>query len=177
MHRQTRLDGCSNTVCDHEEVMSPTPQFSYLKNGDSNTDLTLSPPGQNALCRHENFVSHTIRLSLVISSYKNSGTVRTPVPTHSLPCLDRFLKNPEQQEFKLLYHRGLVVPLIDPVHSLMFEMLMFLTQSKGNKHFIPTVLPIPMNMLLLCPQTLSDIRFPFGGEINEARSGTHSHRF
>lgn len=59
----------------------------------------------------------------------------------------------------------------------MFKTLMFLTQSEGNKCFIPTVFPIPMNMLPLCPQTLSDIRFPFGGEINEARSGTNSHRF
>ena len=99
------------------------------------------------------------------------------MPTHSLSCLDRFFKSPEQQEFKLLYHRGLVVPLIYPVHSPMFKALMFLTQSEGNKYFIPTVFPIPKNMLLLCPQTLSDIRFPFGGEINEARSGTNSHGF
>ena len=127
--------------------------------------------------RHDWVTELNWRLSLVISINKNSGTLRTPVPTHSLPCLGRFLKNPEWQEFKLLYHRGLLVPLIYPVHSLMFKTLMFLTQSEGNKCFIPTVFPIPMNMLPLCPQTLSDIRFPFGGEINEARSGTNSHRF
>ena len=55
MHRQTQLDGRSSTGCGHEEATSPTPQFSYLKNGDSDTDLTLSSPWVECSVQAEEF--------------------------------------------------------------------------------------------------------------------------
>lgn len=75
---------------------------------------------------------------------------------------------------ELLQHIGPGIPLTDSAHSLMFKTWLFVTQSEGKNHFIPRVFPILMNTLFLFPQTLSDISFSFGGEINEARSRTKS---
>lgn len=109
-HRRSNQESWSNTdttgwwlhprVCDCRAGTPPKLQFSSLKNGD-NTNLSQSwreRPAEKVPTINVYSISRSvIRLSLAISSYKNSRTVTTPVLTYSWPRLDRQNeKNPIQ---------------------------------------------------------------------------------
>lgn len=117
-----------------------------------------------------------ITLSLSISSYKTSVLPSQFQLICDLVWTGKILSS---SCFLFFFFSFFLAPLSHRISSLFdisyslpdVQDMLPLTKSEGSNHFIPTAFPILTNMLFLFPQMLPDIRFSFGGEINEARNG------